>query len=218
MSRELPPPYSGDTPIWAEDLNDYLGRARSTLGYLGDDDRAAADGIILWDSTGYPVVSKDGSFRQVVLADGHGSFARTSSLALIAGTETAIPWSASGALDGLSIDGNDIVFEESGTFLAAFSAQIYSTSSSTVNFAFWSRIYSGGSQANGNTMHASLHQNSAATVVSRTGLFSVSAGDKLRALVASDSSSGSLHAFPANQIATEPVSPAATLSVFRIHQ
>lgn len=219
MSREAPPPYSGQTQLWAEDLSDYLLRNRSTLSFKAADDRATDDGVILWDVNGYPVVSKNGEYRQIVLADGSGNFVRNSDLLLPTGSQVPIPWTALGTVEGLTISGNDIVFDEAGHYLAGFSAQIYSTSASTVNFAFWSRITSGGSSTDSFTMRNALHQNGATLVVSRSALFEVSAGDKLTALAASDSSSASLKAFPANSIgAGEPSSPAATLSIIRVHQ
>jgi hypothetical protein len=219
MSREAPPPYSGTAQLWAEDLTDYLTRSRSQLAFKDANDRATEDGIILWDTTGYPVVSKDGEFRQIVLADGHGDFIVSSNLTFTTNTETTIPFTAAGTLHGLSLNGNDIVFEEAGHYLSAFSAQLYSTSSSTVNFVFWSRIIAAaGGSTDAYTMRNALHQNGSALVVSRTGVFEVQAGDKLRALAAVDSSSASLQAFAANQIATEPAAPAATLSVLRVHQ
>jgi hypothetical protein len=75
LSRERPPPYAPDNPDqWAEDLSDYLSRVRSTVAFKDADDKATNDGIILWDTDGYPVVSKGSEFRQIVLADGYGFF------------------------------------------------------------------------------------------------------------------------------------------------
>lgn len=219
MSRENPPLYSSDTRTWAEDLSDYLQRNRSLLSFKDANDRAAEDGILLWSTDGYPVVSKGGEFRQIVLADGHGDFSVNSDISFTVGTAVEIPWVAVGTLEGLSLNGTSIVFEEEGHYMATFSAQIYSTSSSTVNFAFWSRITSGGSSTDAYTMRNALHQNGAALVVSRSAVFSVLAGDSLKAIAAADSSSASLKAFPANAIgAGEPLSPAATLSIMRVQQ
>lgn len=214
MSREAPPPYAGDPGLWAENLNDYLERSRSVIPRLTTNDRASEDGIFLWDSTGYPVVSKGGEFRQIVLADGHGDFVINSDVTFTAGVAKELTWSAVGTPEGMSLSGNDIILEEAGHYMAAFSAQIYSTSSSTVNFAFWSEL----NGTAGNTMRNALHQNGAALVVSRTVVFNAPANASLTAFAAVDGSAGQLKAFPANQIATEPASPSATLSVFRLHQ
>ena len=215
MSREAPPPYQGDPGLWAEDLNDYLVRSKQVIGQLTSDDKATQDGIFLWDTTGYPVVSKDGEFRQIVLADGHGDFIAGSDVTFTGSAARDIPWTAAGTPHGISLSGNDIIFEEPGHYLATFSAQIYSTSASTVNFAFWSEINGSGAY----TMRNALHQNGAALVVSRSAIFEVSANDALTARAFSDSSSGVLKAFAANNLgAGEPASPAATLSIVRVHQ
>lgn len=219
MSYEAPPPYSGETRLWAEDLSDYLQRNRSRLSFRTNASKAVDDGILLWDTNGYPVISKGGEFRQIVLSDGRGDFVRNTDLTFTAGTATEIPWTAAGTPSGLTLTGNAIQFEEEGLYMASFSAQIYSTSSSTVNFAFWSRITSGGTTTDAYTMRNALHQNGAALVVSRSAVFQVSAGDTLTALAATDSSSASLKAFAANSLgAGEPLSPAATLSIIRVHQ
>ncbi len=73
-----PPPGGPEWKPWGERLNDYLRRVRSQLAYFETGDSAKDDGIILWDSTGYPVVSAGGEFRQIVLADGHGDFSLSS--------------------------------------------------------------------------------------------------------------------------------------------
>lgn len=214
MSREAPPPYAGDPGLWAENLSDYLQRSKAVIPQLTSQDRAAEDGIFLWSAEGYPVVSKNGEFRQIVLADGHGDFIINSDVTFTAGVAKELTWSALGALEGMSISGNDIILEEAGHYMAAFSAQIYSTSSSTVNFAFWSEL----NGTAGNTMRNALHQNNAALVVSRAVVFNAPANASLTAFAAVDGAAGQLKAFAANEIATEPASPAATLSVFRLHQ
>lgn len=217
MSRELPPPYSGDTPIWAEDLNDYLGRARSTLGYLNDDDRASTDGIILWNSAGYPVVSKDGEFRQIVLEGGEGTLSINSDFTFAsAGTGYPLTYTAGPDLHGITLNGSQIELEEAGHYLLSFTAQIYSTSASTVDFVFWAKI--NGANTPNSTIHSTLHQNGSALVIGRTISLTVAAGDYLQAFGAVSSTSGRLKAFTANTISNEPAAPASTLSITRLHQ
>ena len=63
-----PPPGGPEWKPWGERLNDYLRRVRSQLAYFETGDSAKDDGIILWDSTGYPVVSAGGEFKQIVLS------------------------------------------------------------------------------------------------------------------------------------------------------
>lgn len=73
MSRELPPPYSRETPhLWAEDLNDYLTRVRELVSQKQDSDVAAENGILLYDaSNGYLVVSVSNEFVQILMAKGN---------------------------------------------------------------------------------------------------------------------------------------------------
>lgn len=73
MSRELPPPYSRETPhLWAEDLNDYLTRVRALVSQKQTSDVAAENGILLYDaSNGYLVVSVGNEFVQILLAKGN---------------------------------------------------------------------------------------------------------------------------------------------------
>jgi hypothetical protein len=217
MSRELPPPYSGDTPIWAEDLNDYLGRARSTLGYLNDDDRAATDGIILWDSAGYPVVSKGGEFRQIVLEGGEGTLSINSDFEFES-DDIGYPltYTAGPDLHGITLNGSQIEFEEAGHYLLSFTAQIYSESAATVDFVFWAKI--NGTNVPNSTIHSTLHQNESALVIGRTISLTVDADDYLQAFGAVSNTQGLLKAFPANFISTEPAAPASTLSITRLHQ
>jgi hypothetical protein len=67
MSRMLPP-ITMDLSQWAENLRRYLGRALDQLGFKETYSSASENGVMLWDNVnGYPVVSKNGEWRQVVL-------------------------------------------------------------------------------------------------------------------------------------------------------
>lgn len=215
---ERPPPPSGDKwKSYAERLSDYLVRTRSKLAFLSTNEAAVDDGVLLWDSTGYPVVSKDGEYRQIVLSDGHGLFYITSDVTFAAtGTAYALTYTASSDTHGFTQNGSKIIFGEDGHYLVSFSAQIYSTSSSTVNFAFWPRLNN--VYLDGSTMRNALHQNGAALVVSRTTILEVSEGDELEVMAAVDNTSGSLKAFASSSVADEPATPATTLSIIRVHQ
>jgi hypothetical protein len=186
------------------------------IRFKRDTDNASDDGVFLWDeANGYPVVSKGGEWRQIVLADGYAFFGQDNDItAAAADTAYAITYDTPPMSDGISLGSpaSRIVFAEGGTYLLAFSAQITSPSSSTVGFRFWPRI--NGVDVPGSTMVANLHQNNATTVISRTAIFQVSAGDYLEAMWAVDSTSGYLHATPAAAYA--PAAPSTSLSVTRI--
>jgi len=218
MSFYGAPPVGPDFKVWAEKFSAWLMRTRSFLTHRRDYDSAAEDGVILWDRENkYPVVSKDGAFVQIVLEDGHASFYRTTDVtAAAADTAYAITYDAPSGNVGIDRDATDnskIVFDEAGEYLVMFSAQISSTSSSTVKFYFWPRL--NGTDAPNNTIIYSLHQNDATVVVSRSAKFDVSAGDELQVMWAVDSTNGSLDASAAT--AFSPASPATTLHITRLH-
>lgn len=215
MSRVLPP-VTLDIKQWAENMRRYLGRALDQLGFKDASSSAAENGVLLWDNAnGYPVVSKNGVWRQIVLEDGQYAGGVTSDqTAAAANTAYALTYTSSiseGVTNGTPA--SRLVFEEAGQYMVAFSAQIASTSSSTVNFWFWPRV--NGVDVAGSTMKNALHQNGSVLVVSRSAIFNFSAGDYLEAMWAVDSTSGFLSAAAATAFA--PAAPATTISITRLH-
>jgi hypothetical protein len=203
---------------WGRQLTQYLSLNLSKLGFKTADDNPSDNGIILWDEVnGYPVVSKNNEFVQIVLEDGHASFYRiTDVTAAAVNTAYAITYDAPSGNVGIDRDDTDnskIVFEQAGEYLVMFSAQISSTSSSTVKFYFWPRL--NGTDAANNTIIYALHQNDATQVVSRSAKFDVSAGDYLQVMWAVDVTSGYLDASAAT--AFSPAAPATTLHITRMH-
>jgi hypothetical protein len=193
-----------------------LQRNLAKLGQKTADDNPSEDGVILWDRENkYPVVSKDGEFVQIVLEDGqYAGGVTTDQTAASANTAYALTYTASiaeGVTNGTPA--SRIVFEEAGQYMISFSAQIASTSSSTVNFWFWPRI--NGTDVTGSTMKNALHQNGAVLVVSRSAIFDVEADDYLEAMWAVDSTSGFLSATAATAFA--PAAPASTIAITRLH-
>ena len=218
MSFYGAPPVGPDFKVWAEKFSAWLMRTRSFLTHRRDYDSAAEDGVILWDREyKYPVVSKDGAFVQIVLEDGHASFYRTTDVTAAAvDTAYAITYDAPTGNVGIDRDATDnskIVFSEAGEYLLMFSAQISSTSSSTVKFYFWPKL--NGTDAPNNTIIYSLHQNDATVVVSRSAKFDVAAGDELQVMWAVDGTSGFLDASAATSFS--PAAPATTLHITRMH-
>jgi hypothetical protein len=211
-----PPPVTENLSQWAQNIVRYLQRNLSRLQFKVADASAADDGAILWDAVnGYPVVSKNGAWRQIVLADGYAIFGQDADItAAAANTAYKI------ALDNVTAQGitltgsplTEITFAEGGFYLLAFTAQCSSTSSSAVNFRFWPRI--DGVDVSGSTIVASLHNNGATMVASRSAIFSVDAGDVLNVMWATDSTNGSLKAHAATAYA--PSAPSVTLAITRV--
>lgn len=211
-----PPPVTGDIQVWAQNIVTYLQRTASRLAFKRADARASESGVILWDEVNeYPVVSKNGEWRQIVLEDGQYSgtvtASQTAALANTAYALTYTPSVESGITNGTPA--SRLVFAEAGEYMISFSAQISSTSSSTVNFWFWPRV--NGVDVAGSTMKNALHQNGAVIVVSRTSIFDFAAGDYLEAMWAVDGTSGTLNASAATAFA--PAAPASTMAITRLH-
>lgn len=211
-----PEPNGDDWKAWARRLMQYLGQTRIPLVQQTGDEAAADDGLLMWDRDNlYPVVSKNGAWVQVVLEDGQYSGAITSNVTA-ASTNTAYALTfTSGVADGIAngTPSSRLVFDEAGQYMISFSAQIVSSSASTVTFWFWPRV--NGTDVTGSTMKNSLHNNGATFVTSRSAIFDLNAGDYLEAMWAVDDTNGSLQVAAATAFA--PAAPAATIAITRLH-
>ena len=211
-----PEPRDKDWQTWGRRMMSYLSQTRSALVQQTGDESAADDGTLMWDRVNqYPVVSKNGAWVQVVLEDGNASGSITTDQTAVAiNTAYALTYTLSSS-DGITsgTPASRLVFEEAGEYMVSFSAQIASTSSSTVNFWFWPRV--NGVDLAGSTMKNALHQNGATLVVSRSAILDLSAGDYLEAMWAVDNINGFLDATAATAFA--PAAPASTIAITRLH-
>ena len=211
-----PEPRDKDWQTWGRRMMSYLSQTRSALVQQTGDESAADDGTLMWDRENlYPVVSKNGAWVQVVLEDGNASGSITvDQTATVINTAYALTYTLSSS-DGITsgTPASRLVFAEAGEYMVSFSAQISSTSGSTVNFWFWPRV--NGTDLAGSTMKNALHQNGATLVVSRSAILNLSAGDYLEAMWAVDSTSGFLDATAATAFA--PAAPASTIAITRLH-
>jgi hypothetical protein len=134
-----------------------------------------------------------------------------------AATNTAyeIEWDGIANADGITLENDtEIHFNDGGLYVLAFSVQLESGSSSLKNAWFWPAI--NGVDTAGSTIKVSISDNGGTIVMSRSALFSVSAGDYLEAKWAVDNTDLTLEAHAAESFC--PASPSVTLSVARIHQ
>lgn len=216
QQHRAPEPKGDDWKAWARRMMQYLGQTRIPLVQQTGDESAADDGQLMWDREGpYPVVSLGGQWRQIVVADGYAFLGQDADITAAAvDTAYAITYDAPAMSSGITqgTPASRITFAEGGVYLLAFSAQVASTSSSTVTFRFWPRI--NGTDVTGSTIVTNLHQNNATNVVSRTAIFNMNAGDYLEVMWSSSSTSGYLHATAATAYA--PSAPATSLSITRI--
>ena len=211
--QNIPPKPTGNSWVnYAQRLGAYLQQTRSILRRIVSGESASENGILLWDeSNGYPVVSKNNVWRQVVLADGRANL-KINSDVTAASADTAYALTYTGTTIGINLSGSQIQFVEGGEYIINFSAQISSTSSSTVHFMFWPKI--NGTDVADSTIIGKLHNNNATLVISRSQLFTVNAGDYLEAMWSTDNTSGFLNAVAATSYA--PAAPASTISITRV--
>lgn len=211
------PPIGPDLRQWGRQLTIYLQQNLAKLGFKTSTDNPSENGVILWDNVnGYPVVSKNGEFRQIVLEDGHADFMKTADVVPVAAnTAYKLTYDAPTGNDGITqgTPASRIVFEEAGQYVISFSAQISSTSASTVHFYFWPSV--NGVNVPDSGMTTALHQNNATLVTSRTQIFTVAANDYLEVNYMIDSTSGFLNYTAASS--PVPAIPASTLAITRLH-
>ena len=217
QQQRPPEPYGDDWKTWGRRLMQFMSQTRSPLVQQTGSESAADDGTLMWDRENlWPVISRSGVWRQIVIANGvaHLEITTDQTAALI---NTAYPLTFTimpGSVGvSLGTPTSRIIFAEGGSYTLSFTAQTSSTSSSTVNFWFWPRI--NGVDIADSGMQNTLHQNGATMIVSRTQIFNVNAGDYLEAYWATDNTNGSLQHHAAN--AFSPATPASTLAISRIN-
>ena len=214
-----PEPQGEDWQTWGRRLMTYLSQTRIPLVQQTGNEPATDDGLLMWDrANGWPTVSYNNEWRQIVMRGGHATFIRDSAVtAAAADTAYSITYDAptgNSRIDRDATNNERIVFDEAGEYLISFTAQIASSSASTVNFYFWPAV--NGVNQTGSTMVNALHQNDATLVVSRSAIFDLSANDYLEVKWAVDSTNGRLDATAAT--AFSPSSPSTTLVITRIHE
>jgi hypothetical protein len=213
------PPYTPDIQSiqsWAENIRKFLGKALNQLDAKDQYSSAAEDGVILYDRVnGYPVVSKNGEWRQIVLEDGHyDGTVSTDQTAASINTAYALTFTqdlSEGIANGTPA--SRLVVTEAGEYSVTYSMQMASTSAATVTMWFWTRV--NGTDISKSAMENTLHQNGSTLVVTKTAILQLSAGDYIEILWATDSTSGYLEAVAATSFA--PATPSATISMVRLH-
>ena len=216
MPSPILPPIGPDLRQWGRQLSAYLQRNLAKLSIKTADDNPSENGVILWDEVnGYPVVSKNNVFRQIVLEDGHydGTVSTNQTAASIntAYTLTFTQDLASGITNGTPA--SRLIVDEAGEYSVTYSMQMASTSAATVTMWFWKRV--NGTDMSKSAMENTLHQNGSTLVVTKTAILQLSAGDYIEIMWATDSTSGYLEAVGATAFA--PATPSATISMVRLH-
>ena len=216
MPTPILPTIGQNLDQWGRQLTQYLTLNLSKLGFKTADDNPSDNGIILWDDVnGYPVVSKNNEFRQIVLEDGHyDGTVSTNQTAASINTAYALTFTedlARSITNGTPA--SRLIVEEAGQYSVTYSMQMASTSAATVTMWFWTRI--NGPDISKSAMENTLHQNGSTLVVTKSAILQLSAGDYIEIMWATDSTSGYLEAVAATSFA--PATPSATISMVRLH-
>ena len=216
MTAPLPPAVGPNIFDWARDFSAWTRRYLTQLVFKPSGAAAIENGTFLWDeASGYPVVSKGGQWRQIVLEDGH--FVGTISIdqtAASSNTAYALTFTqdlAAGITNGTPA--SRLIVEEAGQFSVTYSMQMASSSASTVRMWFWVRVNS--TDIPKSAMENTLHQNGSTLVVTKSAILQLLAGDYIEVMWATDSTSGYLEAVTATAFA--PATPSATISMVRLH-
>jgi len=203
---------------WSQRVSTWLAQTRSSLRHKLTGESAAEDGVLLWDRANkQPVISIDGAFEPLTIADGYGVFRCTSDeTAAAANTGYAIPWDVTAFNLDISVGTptSRVVLAKGGVYQINFSVQITSGNSSAKNLWFWPKL--NGSDAGATTFKTSISGNGITMIESRSSLFAASAGDYLEAFWATDDTNVTLEAAPATAFA--PSTPCAIASIIRIRQ
>jgi hypothetical protein len=225
----VPTPNRDNLTRWATDVHNFL--RDTTSGSVDPQtvlmqkqvggEKPTTDGLLMWDQDGYPVVSRDNAWHRLAVEDydygiGNALFGRATAVTAAAvNTAYAIQFDAPAFATGISRDPANltrIVFANAGLYRLSFTAQMASSSASSVELRFWPKV--NGTNIGGSTMVGSLHNNGATTVVARDSLFQFAAGDYLEAMWATTSTSGFLEAHA--DTAYSPASPSVTMAITRI--
>jgi hypothetical protein len=215
---EIPPPPFGTFQQWGERLNGYLQRVRDKLSFKNSDSRASDDGILLWDpSEDQVVVSTNGAFK--TLRYGHSDHAAyyTTATYTAASTNTAYPinWENIVYEQHVDIDGtypSRIVFGHAGIYQIDFSAELQSGSGSTKTIYIFPRI--NGTDIPYSTIVHSVKNSGESQTISRSGIFTVEAGDYLEAMYAVTHTSLKIQGSAAT--AFSPAAPSASIVISEV--
>jgi len=211
LSFQLPQPIGPDWKLWGKRLIDNLSTTRSQLVYNVTGDSAAIAGLLLFNTAGYPVISKNNSFQQLLVEGGSGQFYATATqTASNANTATAVTFNSATQTNGLAINSSDatkIDCTEAGLLKVTVTAQ--ATASSSYTGYVWINV-------NGTDGFAVRKAVAGADIITHTALVTVAAGNYLKVMYAVSNTGLTLP----NAAASSPIPaiPAVQVSITRIEQ
>ena len=217
--QSQPPQPTGDRWVdWATRLVTYLNRVRTQLQHKFEDESASSDGVLLYDPTlDHVVVSRNDVWEP--LAYGHNCLAQiyttATHSAVAANTAYAITWENTAYSEDIEVDDTTtsrINFARTGTYQIDFSAELLSSNSSAKSIYIWPRI--NGTDIPYSTIVTTVTNNGDNMVVSRSGIFEMTAGDYLEAMFAVTDTNLAINGSAATAFA--PAAPSASLSVTQL--
>lgn len=212
---ETPPPPFGTMQEWGERLNQYLTRVRDKLNFKNADSRAVSDGVLLWDPADQQVVvSHDGEWQGLGHNDYGSFFTTTTFTAAAANTAYPITWTNTAGSHHVTVGTptSHIVFEHGATFKIDFSCELQSSNSSAKSIYIFPAL--NGNNLDYSTMVHSISTNGESKVVTRSGIFTVEAGDYLEAMYVVTDVALTIQGSAATAFA--PAAPSATLMVTEV--
>jgi len=223
MSSFNPPPPLGERwKVWGESINKWLIATRDKITNYKSGDSAYQDGLMMWRrSDNKVIVSYDGVWHPLNEGGGtnQGSYGMfydtTNQTASAVDTAYGISWNNTAYSNNISIDGTDATklnFSKSGTYHIVFSATIHSENASSKNIYFFPRI--DGVDIDGSTMMHTLDNNNNRKVVTRAGLFTITAGSYIQAMWATSDTDLDLHGETGLSFA--PDIPSATITIMEV--
>jgi len=223
MSSFNPPPPLGERwKVWGESINKWLIATRDKITNYKSGDSAYQDGLMMWRrSDNKVIVSYDGVWHPLNEGGGtnQGSYGMfydtTNQTASAVDTAYGISWNNTAYSNNISIDGTDATklnFSKSGTYHIVFSATIHSENASSKNIYFFPRI--DGVDIDGSTMKHTLDNNNNRKVVTRAGLFTITAGSYIQAMWATSDTDLDLHGETGLSFA--PDIPSATITIMEV--
>lgn len=213
-----PPPLGPNWAQWGERLNAWLSLTKDKLRYLTSGESAAEDGVMVWTrDNGHAAVSLDGTFEP--LAYGHNCrglfFSTASHTAVAINTAYAITWNNTGISEDVAIDAtvtSRINFTRTGTYQVDFTAELQSSNSNGKTIYIWPR--KNGSDIAYSTIVHSIKNAGESQVVSRSGVFDLTAGDYIEAMYAVTDTGLKIDGTAAT--AFSPEAPSASIAVAQL--
>jgi len=202
--------------VWGERLNQYLQRVRDKLNFKDADSRATQDGVLLFDPvTKQPVYSLEGEWIGLGHDDYGAFYTTTTFTAAAANTAYPITWSNVASEDHITRDDTNtsrINFAHAGTYKIDFSCELQSSNNSSKTIYIFPRI--NGTDVAYSTMVHSVKNSGESQTISRSGIFTVDAGDYLEAVYAVTHTALKIQGSAAT--AFSPAAPSATLMVTEV--